>query len=580
MATVIETLVSRLGFSYDPKGIKQHDADVKRSTATLATSERQGKSWGSSLASAGKAAAAGLAVFAGAAVAAGGVAARWAAGAVQDFAKVGDEIAKTSSKLGVTTDELQRMRFAAGRSGASSESLAVAIKTLNRQMLDASKTGKGPLVDALSDLGLELGDLEGMTTEQRFGLLADRLGRIADPARKSALAMKVFGEQGTALVPMLNEGSAGLQRLYATAEQQPDFLDRKQLTDAEKLNDALSDLRASIKGAGNQIASSLAPVVGEMAMGFADWIRQNDKLIKQDLPAMFEGMAGMLSTVGAGVGEAIAEFQQLRREAELWDEWTRKTQEGKIAKSAGSLWWKYQTGSLWGEAFDKASKAFGGGTTNVRGVGFANESDEARASRLSRMAPAELATLLIDPRTSEEDRRAAASAMSGSADRTRRSKQQVDAFASAARGLSSRATDLLGAAGASFAPAAEQASERRRRGGGGRGASKKAESTGETGPSIDELIGRLGEDGASMRDVLDAARTGMPTGRQTPLQGAQIVRIDASYNATTSVTVELPMAAVQEGAERATEKAADMIKIVLDERDRRAFSHYESAVRI
>jgi hypothetical protein len=599
--TVISTLVTRLGFDYDPKGIKRHDADVKQSTATLAKSERQGSSWGKTLGSAGKMAAAGLAVFAGAAVAAGTVAARWAAAAVTDFAKVGDEIAKTSGKLGVTTDELQRMRFAAGRSGASSESLAVAIKTLNRQMFDASKTGKGPLVDALSEIGLSVKDLEGLTTEQRFGLIANALNKIEDPARKSAIAMKVFGEQGTALIPMLNEGSAGLARLYATAQRQPDFLSPQQLKDAERLNDALGDLKGSVKGASNQIAAALAPTVGAMATDLAAWIRENDKLIKQDIPALLGYVADGLRAMGKQLDVAIDEWRFLIKEGELWAAWAEEKIPG-IGQMMNDVFTALANpietvGDLVGNVVSRIdsmaeslgvidSKARGLGSwlgltgneprTNVRGVGFLNESEETRVKRMEALPPASLAALLVDPSTAPDDKRAASIAISESTRRTGRYKQQVDAFAMSAAALGSKAQGMLAAAGASFAP---KVAPERRKGRGGRGAGAKKEAT-ETGPSIDELINSLGEDGVSMRDALDAARSGMPTGRQTPLAGAQIVRIDASFNATTNVSIELPPGVVSEGVGAVIDEAEKRLSERLRERDRQAFAHYEAAVSV
>ena len=596
MATVIETLVSKLGWQYDDKGIKQHDRDVKQSTATLAQSEKQGASWGKRLASAGKAVAAGLAVAATAAAAAGVAVARFGLDAAKEFANVGDEVAKTSAKLGVTTDELQRLRFAAGRSGASSESLSVAIKTLNRQLLDASKTGKGPLVDALGEIGLSLEDLEGKTTEQRFGVLADRIQAIEDPARKSALAMKLFGEQGTALVPALNEGSAGLAKLYAIAEQQPGFFSREQLAEAERLNDALGDLQGSVAGAKQQIGAALAPAVSEIVEFVTQWIRENQKFIRQDLPALFKGVASGAKVLVEQLAFAVEQWQFLTQEAFRFGQWAEETWPGisdamrsafealanpiesiadlvgrvtdridTLAESLGIIQSRAQgLSALLGLQEEK--------TTPIRGApGFAGETEQKRIERFSTYSPAQLARFIVDPNVAEVDKDAAARAMAKSGKRTAEANAVTNLIVAGASQL-----DRLRSVGAVLPvqPAA------RRRGGGGRAGGASSTAPEEVGPTIDELINGLGEGGASMRDVLDSARMGLPTGRQTPLQGAQIVRVDASYNATTNVTVELPLQAVREGAQVAAGKAAEMIRGMLDERDRQAFQHYQAAVSI
>jgi hypothetical protein len=540
------------------------------------------------MASAGKTAAAGMRTFASGvmavskiAVTAGAVVGGVAAALVTNFALVGDEVAKTSKKIGVTTGELQRMRFAAGRSGASSEALSVAIKTLNRQMLDVAKTGKGPLADGLQEIGLRAEHLNGLDTEQRFSMIADALRKVDDPARKSAIAMKIFGEQGTQLIPMLDEGSAGLARLYRTAEQQPDFLNPKQLSDAEKLNDALGDLKASVKGAGMQIASSLAPVVGEMAEDFAAWIRENDKLIKQDLPALFGGMATALGSVGEGLGTAIEEFGQLRREAALWDEWSKTTRVGAASKAGAGFLWKWQTGGFVGDALGALGNMGEPTTTATRG-GYEGESDAAKAERFSRMSPAQIAGLMIDPNVSAADKESAGKAIGRSAERTRTAQAGLTRLATDAQAVQSKVAGIFGGVTGAFAPGAamvETAAKRGGRGGGGRASS--ASEAAETGPTIDELINGLGEGGASMRDVLDAARMGGGSGlRQTPLEGAQIVRIDASFRPNNTVTIEIPPEMLTAGTRDYADHVAKVVKQQLDEQARQAFQHYDAAVRI
>lgn len=581
MTTVISTLVTKLGFSYSPDGIKRHDADLKKSTQALGDAERKGRSFGSTMASAGKTAAIGIAAVGTAAIAAGAVVARFTASVVTDFAQVGNEIAKSSQALGVTTDELQRMRFAATASGASSEALAVAVKTLNRQMLDASKTGKGPLVDALDEIGVEITSLGSMTTERRMMVLGEALRRIEDPSKRSALAMKIFGEQGTALIPMLNEGASGLARLYRTAEDQPTFLRPEQLENAESLTRSLGKLQGEVKGAGYQIGAALAPKVEELASQLGAWIAENEKLIKQDLPAMMEAIADVVVYVGEGVGDAVSEFAQLRREAALWDEWSRTTSEGQTVRSGIGMFRRYgTTAGLIGEGGRLISGAMDGPRTNVRG-GFEGETEQQRLDRFSSMSPAAIARVMMTG--SEADKETAAKAMTHAVDRTRKAQQDLNQLASAGQSLARQADMMIsGIADQAFGSFAvrDQAKTNAGKRGVGAGRSAAAANAGEVGPSIDELINSLGEDGVSMRDALDAARSGMPTGRQAPLAGAQIVRIDASYNATTNVSIELPPGVVQEGVGAVIDEAEKRLTARLQERDRQAFAHYESAVAI
>jgi len=68
-------------------------------------------------------------------------------------------------------------------------------------------------VDALEDLGLTFKDLDGLSPEQQFKLLADRISQVEDPTRKAAIAMSLFGRTGTNLLPMFAAGAKGIEAL-------------------------------------------------------------------------------------------------------------------------------------------------------------------------------------------------------------------------------------------------------------------------------------------------------------------------------------------------------------------------------
>jgi len=60
-------------------------------------------------------------------------------------------------------------------------------------------------------------DLAGLSPEQQFKLIADRLAEIEDPTPRAATAMDVFGRSGTKLLAMLSGGAAGIEELQEQA---------------------------------------------------------------------------------------------------------------------------------------------------------------------------------------------------------------------------------------------------------------------------------------------------------------------------------------------------------------------------
>ena len=106
---------------------------------------------------------------------AGGIAAITALGAAAAIAAVkfafdlakgvasaGDEIAKTARTAGVGAKELQRLRFAADRSGAGAEVVTKSIQNLGKFTQDAKKNAITPFTEGLELVGLGLEDLEGL----------------------------------------------------------------------------------------------------------------------------------------------------------------------------------------------------------------------------------------------------------------------------------------------------------------------------------------------------------------------------------------------------------------------------------
>lgn len=300
---VLETWVTRIGWKVDPP------TEVDR---TLDKTEQHVQARAVAL---GNLVAAGVQKAAGLALRAASSLATALPNALGRFAEVGDEIAKTATKLGVTTDSLQRLRFAAERSGVDAAKLGEAIKKLNTGMDEARTKGTGPFADGLKLVGVALEELEGLDPEDQVGVLADALNEIPDPAQRAAAAAKLFGEgAGSELAPLLAEGAEGIIALGDEAERLGLVLSRDSLAGAEALDDALGDLEKQMGIVGTRIASQLAPYATDLVQRFSDWIAANDEFIEQDLPRYIEATVETLIAAVEWAADAAAEFKQFGRE--------------------------------------------------------------------------------------------------------------------------------------------------------------------------------------------------------------------------------------------------------------------------
>ena len=222
----------------------------------------------------------------------------------KSFGEEGDRIAKTAGQIGIGVEELQRLEFASGRSGASVELLHQSLKKVALGMEEATTKGTGPFKEGLDGVGVQVGQLAGLSGEDRLGFLADKLNGIQDPAKRTALAMKLFGETGADLQPLLARGAVGIKKLGDEAQSLGLVLSESATKEAEDLTDKLSDTEKVIKAASLAIGKELAPVVKEMAEGTIEWVRQNEDFIKQDIPALMTSAAH----AAAGLTRAVVEI--------------------------------------------------------------------------------------------------------------------------------------------------------------------------------------------------------------------------------------------------------------------------------
>ena len=128
---------------------------------------------------------------------------------------------------------------------------------------------------ALSQLGLTSAQLAALPMDLRMGMIADSFKAMPDGVNKAALAQKLFGKSGQALLPLLNSGAKGLnEQLDAANKMVPPLgASGKAALDLAKkqreLQLASTGLKVSVGSALIPIMSGLAVILVPIASGFA-----------------------------------------------------------------------------------------------------------------------------------------------------------------------------------------------------------------------------------------------------------------------------------------------------------------------
>lgn len=170
----------------------------------------------------------------------------------------GDAMNDLSKKTGVAVSSLSRFGLAAEDSGASIDTVANGMKKLSSGMLD-SVSGNKQLSAIFSALGVSVRDSSGnmRSLDDVMLQVADAFSMLPDGATKSATAVALFGKNGADLIPMLDQGAAGIQK-YASVIS--DEFGPK----ADEFNDNLNKFHANLQRLEVQILDKVLPAMNKL----------------------------------------------------------------------------------------------------------------------------------------------------------------------------------------------------------------------------------------------------------------------------------------------------------------------------
>ncbi|MCF8162345.1 MAG: hypothetical protein K9J78_00730 [Polynucleobacter sp.] len=183
---------------------------------------------------------------------------------VLPVANTADELANLAQKTGVSVEALSGLTYVAKMSDTDLQGLVKGLQRLSVAMFDTQTQGEEGSA-ALKALGVSAVDASGQIrpTEQVLLDLADKFANMPDGADKAALAMKLFGKEGMSLIPLLNQGRAGITALMEEAERFGLVINSQTAQAAELLNDNLDRMQSMLEGVQRQIGAAVIPVLAD-----------------------------------------------------------------------------------------------------------------------------------------------------------------------------------------------------------------------------------------------------------------------------------------------------------------------------
>lgn len=177
-------------------------------------------------------------------------------------AETADELLTLSSTTGITTDELQKMQYAANFVDVSLDTMTGSMNKLTRTMSSA-RDGSKDSEEAFRKLGIRITDTHGQLRNSNdvFYEVIDSLGKIKNETERDAMAMKIFGKSAQELNPLIEAGSKQLKELGIEAENLGVVMSGDDLEALGELQDSMDRFKATTEGLKNSLAMTLLPIL-------------------------------------------------------------------------------------------------------------------------------------------------------------------------------------------------------------------------------------------------------------------------------------------------------------------------------
>lgn len=211
-----------------------------------------------------------------------------------DTANLADELNTLSKQTGLSTEEIQKFKYASDIIDVSFETLSGSMAKLTKNMATASK-GSGDTYEAFKKLGVSVTDANGelRSNQDVFEETINALSKVENETQRDALAMQIFGKSAQELNPLIEGGAEQLKALGEEAEQMGLILSQDTLDSANELQDSLDKLKATASSAfaslGADLATYLIPVV-EGLRDLVKWLLDNKSAILTALASISAGI--------------------------------------------------------------------------------------------------------------------------------------------------------------------------------------------------------------------------------------------------------------------------------------------------
>jgi hypothetical protein len=232
---------------------------------------------------------------------------------IRAFSDFGSAVFDMAKRTGMSAEGITVLKYAAEQTGTSISAVEAAVRKMSVTLGNAAR-GSKTAADALGAVGLAVEDLQGLSPDQQFRMVAKGLASIRDHAVRASAGAAIFGRSWSVIVPMVSDFAA----LEARARKLGLVMSDEAAAAADELGDSLQDLNDSMGGVLRAFGAAVSGPVTEFARSAAEqaasigaWIAKNKELVvtigavglaMTAIGAAVVAIGGSLAAVGVAVG--------------------------------------------------------------------------------------------------------------------------------------------------------------------------------------------------------------------------------------------------------------------------------------
>jgi chromosome segregation ATPase len=223
------------------------------------------------------------------------------------------ELVKLSAETGMSTDELQEMKYVTTALDGDLNLLANSKSRLTRAMSDA-KNGAEKQSEAFRKLGVQYQDANGNFRDSNDIMyeLFDALGNVGNETERDAIALEIFGRSARELNPLIKAGKDELQRLSTEAKNTGAVMSKETVRALDTLADKFDLTKQRLTAfAGETIAMwmGVSKTVAEEVDTLTESLERNSNVL--DLVDRYRELSAELQSSGLSAEEAADKTAEL-----------------------------------------------------------------------------------------------------------------------------------------------------------------------------------------------------------------------------------------------------------------------------